>query len=179
MQSALAKRPIKNRLFSLSLDLQALIYGYVDWEDDYWITKKCRNMFELCRQDILREHMLYYWSCHYTIALLSLSTIKRNPPYFCKFCESPMFREKNKIVKINKKYTSAYASACSAMCEHLDYIRSDAGHYSYGESEPYNPGYKAYYAEIYKRYFRDPDNKFDKDKYEKLCLAYPEKRLEY
>ena len=179
MQSALANRPIKNRLFALSLELQALIYGYVDWEENSLVGYRGpESVFDRCRPDILRDTMLHYWAWQYCDALLGVPTLTNASVYFCKFCESPMFREEAKIIKIHKKYTSCYASVCSVMCEHLERIRAETGHYDYGRFEPYTASYKAYYAKVYKAYFEDPDNKFDKDAYEELCLAYPEKRID-
>jgi hypothetical protein len=175
MQSALATtRPIKNRLFSLSPDLQALIYGYVDWQEELASCQKSKDMFRILRPDILQEHMHYYWACQYDIALRGMPTLKNAPYYFCAFCESIMHREDHKISKINPKYAYfTHGNGCRAMCVHLGSIQEKTGsHYT-------TLGYKAYYDGIYKDYFEDPDNKFDKDEYEELCVAYPEKRLAY
>ena len=185
MQSALAKRPIRNRLFALSLELQAIIYGYVDWEEETWESRsdkymsgKCRSVFRRYRPNILRDPMLNYWAWQHHVALRGVPTLENASVYFCKFCESLRFREETKIIRINRKHTSCYASVCSAMCEHLELIRAETGHYDYGRFDPYTARYKAYYAKVYKAYFEDPDNKFDKDKYEELCLIYPEKRVD-
>ena len=175
MQSALATTsPIKNRLFALSLELQVLIYGYVDWEERGGY-RGPEEVFLRCHPDIVRNPMLNYWAWQYYRALQSVPLLKS--VYFCKFCESPRFREENKIIRKNKRYTAWRQSACSAMCEHLDIIRAEAGHYNYCRLESYKPGYKAHYARIYKEYFEDPENKFDKDRYEELCLIHPEKRI--
>ena len=179
MQSALANRPTKNRLFSLSIELQVLIYGYVDWEEDIGTHRKKKDMFRSLRPDILQEHMRYYWACQHDIALRGIPTLKNAPFYFCDFCESSMRREKHKISEIIPGYAHfRHGMCCRAMCTHLEVIRSDAGYYSYGKFEPYRSGYKAYYDRIYKEYFEDPDNKFDKDEYDELCLAYPEKKID-
>jgi hypothetical protein len=181
MQSALATtRPIKNRLFSLSLDLQALIYGYVDWEeDDYWPYRRGAKMFARFRPDILQKHMRYYWACQHDIALRGMPTIKNAPYYFCTFCESLTRREPHKISKINPNYAYYGAGTCTAMCDHLNAIRIGAQHYDYAELTPYKPQYKVLHARLYEKYFKDPDNKFDRDQYEEVCVAYPEKRLAY
>jgi hypothetical protein len=169
MQSALATtRPIKNRLFSLSLDLQALIYGYVEWEDGHLIDMD--KIFKIFHQDIMNGNMLYhwYWMYRYKDAIRIIPTIKNSPTYFCRVCEYPMFRKmcesngrQNKISDISYAPHRYFPSECSKMCDHLSNIRyllHRAGHHYYDDLKPYGPDYNEDYDRIYKEYFANPEN---------------------
>ena len=167
MQSALANRPTKNRLFSLSLDLQALIYGYVEWEDGHLIDMD--KIFKIFHQDIMHENMLYHWCWMYRYkdAIRIIPTIKNSPNYFCDVCEYPMFRKmpsinifRHKISDISYAPHRFYPNSCSKMCEHLSNIRYElykAGHH-YDDLTPYGPDYNENYDRVYKEYFANPEN---------------------
>ena len=169
MQSALAKLPMKNRLFSLSLDLQAIIYGYVDWEDGHLIDMD--KIFKIFHQDIMNENMLYhwYWMYRYKDAIRIIPTIKQSPNYFCDVCEYPMFRKMralncgygHKISDISYAPHRHYPSSCSKMCDHLSNIRYllyRAGHHHYDDLTTYGPNYKEDYDRVYQEYFSNPEN---------------------
>ena len=179
MQSALAKRPIKNRLFSLSLVLQALIYGYVDWEVKTWIHLDYSYIFGIILPHISRDPLLYYWASQYDIALRRMPTLKTTPHYFCAFCESRTYREEHKISNVEFKYSHHLATTCTAMCNHLDYISQSAHGNEYYRRFPrwHSYSYKEKYDLIYEEHFKDPDNKSDKADYEEFCLLYPERRI--